>query len=81
MISNNSKKLKILTEFGHDENKSLLIEITQDMADKLDIAADGTVNTIDFIMVCLAEHKDKGSKPVDLDQLIFDTSIAYESRK
>ena len=79
MIKNNNKRLKILTEFGDENNKALLIEMPPEIIEKLPVDADGTVDTVDFIKVCLDQYQQP--KPMNLDQLIFDTSVAYESRK
>lgn len=82
------KKLKILTEFGCDSHKSLLIELDKSIVDQLSIDENGMVATSDFIRVCLTELgypvqigiEIKDGEP-NLEQLIFDTSIAVDIRK
>ena len=80
---NNSGKLKVLTEFGSGNHKSLLIELDKTIIDKLEIDENGMVDTLDFISIYLIELSQKMSakKAINLHQLIFDGSIAVDARR
>ena len=77
------KKLKVLTEFGADDHKSLLIELDKTIVEQLPVDKNGMVDTIDFINICLIDLSQQvlQDKQVDLDRLIFDESIAVDERK
>lgn len=78
-----AKKLKILTEFGNEGYKSLLIELDKTIADQLSVDENDMVDLVDFINICLLELNQQTSTndEIDLHQLIFDTSIAVDTRK
>ena len=78
-----NKRLKILTEFGTGDHKSLLIELDKTIVEQLPVDENGMVNAIDFINSCLIELSQTMSETneMDLDRLIFDSNIAVDTRK
>ena len=82
-MTNKYKKLKVLTEFGTGDHKSLLIELDKTIVEQLPVDKNGMIDTIDFINICLIDLSQKMSKAneMDLDRLIFDSSIAVNERR
>lgn len=75
-----NKKLKILAEFQNRANKAVLVNLAPEVLAKLNIDDKGMVNTLDFIMACLAEMPENQTS-YSLEQLIFDSEIAVKGKK
>ena len=78
-----NNKLKILTEFGIGNHRSLLIELEKAIADKLDVDENGMVDTVDFINACLTQmgYQITDAESIDLQELIFNTDLAVDAGK
>ena len=71
-IKNN--RPKILTEFGNEHNKSLLIKVDQALFKYLVVAEDGTVDTQAFLKLLMLQSKAESlSGEINWMDMIFNT--------
>lgn len=78
---NKKNKLKVICEFQNPSNKALLIELPAALLDALEIDEQGYVDTMEFILTCMAHYQGDEAVGYSLDQLIFDSNIAVAGRK
>ena len=74
-------KMKLLSEFGNEENKSLLISLPNEMLKSLEVDGDDNVNTLSLLQLLnkkyLAENRHVTfEEHVDLMDMIFNSDRA-----
>lgn len=84
--------LKILSELGHEDQKALLIELPSHIADQVEIAQDGSVDTLSLLKIlrraAIADMQSKNAvqetedeviaRKVELMNMIFNPEIAAD---
>ena len=78
------QKPKIICEFGDRNNKSLLIELPQEIVSKITIAnKTGEIDVYQFIGVLIDYYMqiEINDGSIDLYSMIFDATLAVDSKR
>ena len=80
-----SSVLKIVTEFGSSQHKLLLIELPKSLMDGIEIAEDGSVNTMSLIEAFKKYYEQQSTEMSAIDRIniydaIFNPDRAVQQR-
>lgn len=80
--------LKLITEFGADNNKSLLLSMPRELLDNIEVNQEGEIKTISLIEVLKRYHQLKAQQAgltldahIDLMDAIFNPDRAVDPKE